>query len=388
MIRRDLWNQTQGPSNPGYMMDSTNMAAQRGWDSWKWNPRRNPSLQKATTDDILLEENNRRHQLAQELKKREDARKAKEEADMLEALISRGGGYNLYDEPANEQDERLQQIIQEDYDAGQRGFGVQVADARRQRKEGFENLNYGLKARDQALDRAKFADAMRRGQQDYRLDAARIQQQGQYRNAMLQQRDKQMALDYAQQGDQNYQREAKLALDLVKDGMPPEEVASLFPKLNKRDQSLLFSYGGMMMDEEDESAGPMLDYLNEMEMQMRRGAATPAQPGFFKRMMGGGQPAVDPSQMTRAQLPPVTDDRFNDLRLEAAKMGLAYDPNEGFYMPDVGDGPPPAEMTQQPQPTVDPRIASLPVVATREDVMRLPKGARFRTRDGRVMIKR
>jgi hypothetical protein len=398
MIRRDLWNQS-GRANPGYQLGSTNMAAQRGWDPWKWSPKSNPALQKATDDDVLMEEQLRRHELATKLLTRENARKAKQESDMMEALLSNGGAVNLFDEPANEQEDMLQSIIQNDVDAGSRGFVIQVADARRRRKEGFENLNYDMRLRDQALDRSKFVDLRERSRRDQDLEEARLNQQGQYRNAMLMQRQRQMEMDYAKDGDQNYQREAKLALDLVKDGMNPDEVATMF-QLRPRDQQMLFGYAGMIENEEAEATEPMLEYLNNAELGMR----TPVQqdnPGWLRRMFGAKAPP--PAPAGRAGMNPASGQEFDKLRLEAAKMGLVYDPNEGFMLPEYGDeeggypmpldgmGNPMQGGPRQPQGQMGGKRATnpaLPLITSKAQLQemirtgRLRRGDRFRTYGG------
>jgi hypothetical protein len=399
MIRRDLNNQYYGRPTTGVMMGSTNFSAGAG-DMWKRDPMRNPSLQEATEDDILMAENFRRHELAQKLLKREEAAKAKRQNDMLQAMLGKqAGSVNLFEKPNSLEEADLQDLIQNDVDAGTRGWNASVGDARRTRKEGFENMALAMKLRDQALDRSKFVNQRENQRDNLDLDAARLNQQGKYRGALIAQRQQQMRMDYARSGDQDYQREAKLALELVKDGMSPEEVNQLF-KLDPRDATLLNSYGAMLDDEDaaaDAEQQPMLDYLNDMELGMRTERAAPSAPSAWQRALGalsggafgarnGGTPElIGPPATGRAAMNPASGAEFDKLRLEAAKQGFTYNPNTGFEMPGMVD-----DYAQADQPAQSSRARlkpGLPVVRTPAEAARLPKGTKFQNLEGRVFIR-
>lgn len=369
MIRRDYWNSIYGRPRNG-IGGGTNYAA-GSWDMWARDPRSNPSLRPVTDDDRALAEAERRHTLAQKLLTRENANKAKREADMLEQLLHGNQPVNLFEEPANEFDEDLQTLIQGDVNAGIRGINMQVQEGTKRRKQGLENLNAQLRMQAAALDRAKFGDQIRRSRADQALDAAKLQQQGAYRNALLAQRSAQMRADIGKDQNAEYQREAKMALDLVKDGMDPEEVVAMF-RLNDRDQQLLFSYGGMLSEEMQAEEQPYLDYLNEMELGMRSKNPLPAmntegERGWLPFTRGPamqGPPVPTDHRAAYAPLP--MNDEAMELRAEAAKRGYVYDPNTGFSLP--GDPEPATPVPAQPARS-GPR-PGIPVVTNGADARR------------------
>jgi hypothetical protein len=376
-LRRDLWARGSKPASVG-------LQGNAGWDMWRQDPARNPSLSRATDDDVWMEEMSRKNELARQLLAQQNARKSKSDADMLEMALNSGDA-NIFEAPQNDQDMELQKMMQGYVNAGTRGINMQYQQELLNRKRQIENANLNRQLRAQALDESQFIDSKRRNAQNMTLDQAKLQQQAQYRAALLKQRQQQMAYDRQQDIQKRGSDEVKQALDLVKEGMDPEDVIPLF-KLSPRDQQLLHGYRASYDEGVSAEEDPMLDYLNESELSMRRqNPISVSQPGFFSRMTGNVPQGPDFSMAPeRVQLQPGSGDDFEKLRLEAAKQGFNYDPTEGFYS-GRGGTPPPAEQTQ---PRLDPRLEALPLVMSRADVERLPRGARFRTRDGRVMIKR
>jgi LPS sulfotransferase NodH len=376
-IRRNYYKTTGGLRS----MDT-------GFDRWRGDASRNPALLKATDDDMWIEESRRKIELANKLMARENAKKNKSEADMLEYALNSGNS-NLYGEPENEQDEELQKLMQEHVDAGMRGLEWQWSPKAldRQRKMAFENHALNARLRDQALDESKFIDQKRRDARGYALDVNKAMQNDAYRENLLAQRQKQMQYDALMDMHKNSSAEAKQALDLVKEGMDPEEVISLF-RLNPRDQQLLRSYRGAVDQEESLEMDPMIDYLNERELSMRRGV-TPQEegPGFIDgvRTFFGGRSAPLPlpaDRVGRGGLAPAEGDEFEKLRLEAAQAGLQYDPRQRGFYSDRPQYQPPA-----PPQAPNPGLASIPLITTQEEWMRLPKGAPYRTMSGKVKRK-
>jgi LPS sulfotransferase NodH len=376
-IRRNYYKTTGGLRS----MDTA-------FDTWRSDASRNPALQTATDDDMWIEESRRKIDLANQLLARENARKNKSEADMLEQALNSGNA-NLFDEPANEQDEELQKLMQGHVDAGIRGLEWQWSPKAidRQRKMAFENIAANARVRDQALDEAKFVDQKRRDSRGFALDVNKQAQSEAYRQSLLAQRQKEAQYEALMDLHREGSQQSKQALDLVKDGMDPDEVIALF-KLSPRDQQLLRSYRASVDQEESLEMDPMIDYLNERELGMRRGA-TPQEegPGFFSGVSEffGGRAAPLPipvDQMGRAGLAPGQDEEFEKLRLEAAQAGLQYDPAQrGFYNPRPQYQPPAPPVQQYP------RAAAIPLITSQAEWMRLPRGAPYRTMSGKVKRK-
>lgn len=359
-----------------------------GFDRWRSDPSRNPALQRATDDDMWIEESRRRVELANKLLARENAQKNKSQADLLEQALN-SGNFNLSEAPENEYDAELQKIMQEHINAGIRGVERQYSPQAiaLQRKINLENAGLQRQGRAQALDEAQFIDQKQRAARGFALDARKAAMNDAYRQNLMGQREKQMQYDALMDLQRHSSQEAKQALDLVREGMDPEEVIQLF-RLNPRDQQLIRSYRAMADEEMALEDDPMLDYLNERELGMRRGA-TPQEegPGFADsvRTFFGGRSAPLPlpvDRVGRGGLAPGEGDEFEQLRLEALKNGFAYDPTQrGFYSNRPQYQPP------APQPQQDQRLAAIPLVTTQADWARLPRGTPYRTMSGRIKTK-
>lgn len=389
-LRRDLWARTGRPGgNAGLRGDA-------GWDMWRRNPSMNPSLQKATEDDVWLAELDRRNQLAQRLQAQQGGMKARSDADLLEQALN-SGNVNIHAEPQNEFDEQIQGIMQGHINAGIRGQNAQFSQSvqDRIRRRQLENLQAQRLMRDQALDQAKFADQKKRQGQQFALDVAKQQQQQRYRDGLVKQRQQQMAYDMGKDKDATYRKDAQMALELVRDGMDPEEVTQLF-KLDDRDQQLLYSFAGAADDQVAAEEEPILQFLNDREMGMRQPIEV-EEPGWWDRMRGNvpqGPAFSDAPERVRTQAPGMDDANFAELREMAAENGFLYDPQQGF-IPARGATPPPAEITQPRSGSMsnlggrkqatDPSLPLITSKAQLEEMIRtgrLRRGMKFRTMSG------
>jgi hypothetical protein len=268
-----------------------------------------------------------------------------------------------------------------------------------------------LQNRNQSLDESKFIDqkerdkfARRMATGNFNLDAEKAVQNDAYRQNLLMQRQKEAQYDALMDLHKNSSAEAKQALDLVKDGMDPEEVIGLF-RLNPRDQQLVRSYRATADRDQSLEEDPMLDYLNEMELGMRQKLPQEEEPGLWGRTkqyameaargavgMRGihaplptqGPPAP-PNSRALYDLPDPSNPAFQEMYQEAAKRGFSYDPTQrGFYSnrPQYQPPAPPAQTDQ--------RLAALPLITSREQLEemirtgQIRRGQQFRTYGGKV----
>jgi hypothetical protein len=403
-------------------------------DSWRRDPMRNPAMRTATDDDMWIEESRRRADLAQRLLAQQNARRERDQADLLEQALQSGNA-NLFDEPANDQDAELQGIMQQYLNAGMRGverqWSPQAID--RQRKMAFENLAANRQARAQALDESQFIDQKRRTANNFALEAEKAARNDAYRQNALGLRQKQMQYDALMDLQRNASAEAKQAMDLVKDGMDPEEVIGLF-KLSPRDQQLLRSYSDMGNEED----AAMLELLNRREQSMRTPLPEEEEswleyglnaPGRVKDWAVGKLGAVadagltvaelagsgaygpipgaigawasnrrfSPAQMPKGNPDPYlttaapTGEDFDKMMLDAAQSGYRYDPRRGFYADRPQRGGSAGGYPRQVGEEDLAELARIPLITSKAQYDALPPGTPFRTLEsskrGRAMRK-
>lgn len=384
MIRADLWNDTAGRLKPQGAF---------AWDMWRNDPRMNPSLQQATPDDEVLAYNQRQHELAQQLLMQENARKARANVALLERAAAQPN-FNLFGAPTNPTEKQIQGIVQGDVNAGTLGWNLGLDAQERNRRQANEDFARRIQAQNAALNRAKYGQDIRESNRDFALKAMNDLERQKYQKQMLEISKLRAQGDKADSASRTAAANTKMAIDAVREyGMDPEEAIQVFG-VPKEARGIIHSYGALAA-QGDEGMQDYADLYSQMELaQMRRSPEALAQaddPNFLERWFQGKQ-KVDPNTFTREQLlalnPTFSEDALKS-RADALKMGLRYDPKQGFFLPPRQMGPP---ASAAPQPAQVPQnVGGVPLqivqVRSPQEARLLPKGTRFMVPDGRVMMR-
>lgn len=352
--RQDLWNTVYGPTQPtfSYLYGRRTPTYTDPWarGSWVNDPHSNPSLAPATEDDRMLAYDDQAHQLAQQVYKRGTADQAQRRVQMLQSLLQSGASPNLYDRPRNAQDADLQNFIQQDYNAGVRGWGMIPTQNEIRRKQ-QENLRMALERQKLGLDQAKFVTGERRSaandQFTHAFDRAKFAQTSANERSNLGLRQDELIQRQAEAGQRAQDaldrkqvladyRNQKEALDAVKSGMDPETAANQYG-IDGTGREVLKSWGQLGSDAQDASAGG----LNELELMMRQQASDSGHGGEVSAIPGGwfssGKPAVPPSD-DRSVLSQLSPKQLASLMGPANKAHLSYDPLLGFVHSGASEG--------------------------------------------------
>lgn len=345
--RQDFLNNVYGPTS------AVNGAGfyGPGETSWRSDPSRNPALQRTTVDDQVLAYNEMAHNLAQEAFKRGQVNQAKQRIAMLTGLKNSGQAPNVFGKPNSQEEADLQRFIQEDINAGYRGWKLiptaaqkralarqQQADALKQRAATLNEAKYREQiARDQATQRkGESAQALAQRKFDelsaYQDAGLGVRQYGQDQTRAI--ADARMkAAAQRNQGAQGNRAE-NIALKAVQQGMDPNDAAQLYG-LDGNTAARLAGWANTY-DTQDQAYNDqqqaMADALSQSEMDMRRSAYVPPERSFYSKLPFTDVPVpVDPTTLDRSQLPmPTNRQALDKLIAQGAKAGMNYDPNAGF----------------------------------------------------------
>jgi hypothetical protein len=341
-------------------------------DNWRRDPRSNPMLQQSNEDYDALAYQEAQHALAQKLLKRGMANDAKAKLNTLRQYANNPYAISL-DSPNTPPE--LQNILQDEYNGGVRGFGMQVADAKRRQAEYLKNIDLQLKlqANKRANTQAELAND-RLNQQIYQQD--RLFDLSQEKNNIGWDRND-IRAQAIQGGEMT--KDYQDALGMVEAGVPIQNILQSH-RLSPAQQQRLVDYGNQLVSQRQQDYGGLQAKAGELNSRLSA-AQQQAQAAYLNSLKGRFYDSnPDPVEMQRriaAAGKPIIDAYSKDKNLQRM---LTYDANVDAFSPvDPNPRGQMGDLYQQAPPRSQSR---LPFVTSLEQLRAYPPGTQVMTPGG------
>lgn len=346
-------------------------------DNWRRDPRSNPMLQQSNEDYDALAYQEAQHALAQKLLKRGMANDAKAKLNTLRQYANNPYAISL-DSPNTPPE--LQNILQDEYNAGVRGFGVQVADAKRRQAEYLKNIDLQLKlqANRRANTQAELAND-RLNQQIYQQD--RLFDLSQEKNNIGWDRND-IRAQAIQGGEMT--KDYQDALGMVEAGVPIQNILQSH-RLTPNQQKSLVDYGNQIVAQRGQDYNMAQTKAGELNARLNA-AQNPAEAAYLKSLQGRFYDSpVDTAELMRKRLgapgAKAIMDAYN--RDKALKGMVTYDANVDAFSPiDPNPRGQMGDLYQQAPPRPVRQGGQLPFVTSVEQLRAYPPGTQVMTPGG------
>jgi hypothetical protein len=311
-----------------------------GEDTWRRDPRRNPMLAPANSDYEELAYNEQVQNLADELLKKNQANRSKQQVEMLRALLQQPN-VNLFDKPTNPQEEAVQKIVQEHVNAGTRGVNLWFADTARRKKEAIDARNRAIQERKLAMEEAMFPINKARAIQQYQLGKTQQSDLNLYREDQVAAKAQGQQQQQRNQLEAQQQRDYNAALHLIEqEGANPNDLMDAFPNLSREHFLALDTAGKALangqqkqFDEIKQLAQARTDAMNQKVSEAESDYLDRNQHDshWYNPLSWFGGTVPEDVLMKRGQN--AREEYLNGLKKDKAAQALRFDESTGSFVP-------------------------------------------------------
>lgn len=309
----------------------------------------------ATPDQILLARNAQVSDLARKIGVKGGIAHADEQIKFLQGALNNPQP-NLYRAPRDASELALQRAVQGDMNARQRGLNIGRANELENRKRAIEDMNNAFRVQDQAMQLGNFRRGIRDSDRSFALREEQLRDQAQ-------DRDMKRAMDaqrFRTLGDEKVWDRAFSMMEL---GVPFEQIIRSNPALTPQQRAGLYQVDNEWKRQETETYGLLEENVAGMNARLREAVRRAEEDG------------LDPVKARERFMQDMLDQR--DVRER-----MLVDPTTGEFKPFA---PKPRMSTNSfvPQRAVNGVVQ----VRSAMEASQLPPGTRFRTPDGRIMVR-